>query len=151
VQSIGFVVFPGFQVMSFAAVTAFEMADLELSEPAYRVALLSEDGGLVQSSAGFRVEIGAFGNVQFDTAIIGAGTRIEPATPALTCFVRRSMETARRVAAPCTGAFVLTEAGVLDGRRATTHWFFAKDLQRRHPTVKVEEDRIYITDGPIWT
>jgi transcriptional regulator GlxA family with amidase domain len=151
VLSIGFVVFPGFQVISFAVVTAFEMANLEVGRPVYRVTLLSEDGGLVQSSAGFRVETEAFGEVEFDTVIFAAGTHIEPVTPALTCFVRRSMETARRVAAPCTGAFVLAEAGVLDGRRATTHWFFAKDLQRRHPTVKVEEDRIYIIDGPVWT
>jgi transcriptional regulator GlxA family with amidase domain len=151
VQSIGFVVFSGFQVMGFAAVTAFEMANQVMGGPAYQVTLLSEAGGLVQSSAGFRVETEAFGEMEFDTVIIGGGTQIEPVTPALSCFVRRSMETARRVAAPCTGAFVLAEAGVLDGRRATTHWFFAKDLQRRHPTVKVEEDRIYIIDGPVWT
>lgn len=150
-QSIGFVVFPGFQVMGFAAVTAFEMANQAVGEVGYQITLLSEDGGLVRSSAGFRVETEAFGDLTFDTVIIGAGTEIEPATPALTHFVRRSMDSARRVAAPCTGAFVLAEAGVLEGRRATTHWYFAKDLQRRHPGVKVEEDRIYIIDGIVWT
>lgn len=61
------------------------------------------------------------------------------------------MKTARRVAAPCTGAFVLASAGVLNGRHATTHWFYAKDLQRKYPAVKVDEDRIFIVDGPIWT
>jgi len=61
------------------------------------------------------------------------------------------MRTSRRVAAPCTGAFVLAEAGILDGRRATTHWMFARDLQTRFPKLKVEEDRIYIIDGPVWT
>ena len=150
-QSIGFVVFPGFQVMGFAVVTAFEVANLVVGKPAYRVTLLSEDGGLVQSSAGFRVETEAFDTVEFDTVIIGAETEIEPVTPALTRFVLRSVETARIVAAPCTGAFILAEAGVLDGRRATTHWFFAKDLQKRFPAVKVEEDRIYVIDGPVWT
>lgn len=150
-HTIGYVVFPGFQLMGFAVVTAFEMANLAVGEPAYRVTLLSEGGGLVRASAGFCVETKPFGNKTFDTVIIGAGTRIEPATPALTRFVRRSMKTARRVAAPCTGAFVLADAGVLDGRRATTHWYFAKDLQTRFPAIKVEEDRIYLIDGPIWT
>jgi transcriptional regulator GlxA family with amidase domain len=55
------------------------------------------------------------------------------------------------VVATCTGAFLLAEAGLLDGRRATTHWFYAKELAARFPAVKVEEDRIFIADGPIWT
>src|SRR6478609_608586 len=54
-------------------------------------------------------------------------------------------------AAQCTGAFVLAEAGVLDGRHATTHWRYARELQARFPKVKVDEDRIFINDGPIWT
>src|SRR6202040_2739737 len=57
----------------------------------------------------------------------------------------------RRVAATCTGAFVLAEAGLLDGRRATTHWSRARDLQARFPKVKVEADRIFIVDGPVST
>jgi transcriptional regulator GlxA family with amidase domain len=61
------------------------------------------------------------------------------------------MKTSRRVAAPCIGAFALAEAGVLDGRRATTHWGFARELQSRFPNLRVEEDRIYIIDGPVWT
>jgi transcriptional regulator GlxA family with amidase domain len=150
-HKIGFVVFPGFQVMGFAAVTAFEIANLVVSEDAYSMTLLSENGGLVRSSAGFCVETKSFRNRTFDTVIIEAGTQIEQVTPALAGFVRRSVKTARRIAALCTGAFVLAEAGVLDGRRATTHWFFAKDLRSRFPNVKVEEDRIYIIDGPIWT
>src|SRR5690606_13144319 len=56
-----------------------------------------------------------------------------------------------RVAAPCTGAFVLAEAGLLDGKRATTHWAFARTLQKDYPRLKVEEDRIFIIDGQTWT
>src|SRR3981081_2937621 len=55
------------------------------------------------------------------------------------------------IASTCTGAFVLAEAGLLDGRRATTHWHRARELQARFPKVKVEADRIFITDGPVWT
>ncbi|MDB5988807.1 MAG: Transcriptional regulator containing an amidase domain and an AraC-type DNA-binding domain [Herbaspirillum sp.] len=150
-QNIGFVVFPNFQVMGFAAITVFEVANLVAEETIYRVRLLSENGGLVRASAGFSVETEAFGRKIFDTVIVGAGMQIEPSTPGLLNFVRRATQTSRRVAAPCVGAFILAEAGVLDGRRATTHWAFARDLQHRFPLLKVEEDRIFIIDGMLWT
>ena len=57
----------------------------------------------------------------------------------------------RRIAAPCTGAFVLAAAGLLDGRRATTHWAYARELQKRYRGIKVEDDRIFIADRGIWT
>jgi transcriptional regulator GlxA family with amidase domain len=150
-QRIGFVIYPNFQVMSLAAVTVFEMANLTLEETAYAVTLLSETGGLVRSSAGFGVETKPFASREFDTVIIGASNAPEPASRGLVSFVRRSMKRSRRVAGPCTGAFVLAEAGVLAGRRATTHWLFARDLQARFPDLRVEEDRIYIIDGSVWT
>jgi transcriptional regulator GlxA family with amidase domain len=148
---IGFVVFPNFHLMGFAAVSAFETANLVLDEPTYEVTLLSETGGLVPASAGFRVETQPFGDAIFDTVIFGSGIETDITSPGLTAFVRRSLKTSRRIAAPCTGAFILAEAGVLDGRRATTHWRFARDLQRRFPKVAVEEDQIFIVDGSIWT
>jgi transcriptional regulator GlxA family with amidase domain len=66
-------------------------------------------------------------------------------------FARRGLKKSRRVASICTGAFVLAEAGLLDSRRATTHWYFSRELQTRFPDVTVEEDRIFVVDGPIWT
>jgi transcriptional regulator GlxA family with amidase domain len=148
---IGFVVFPNFYLLGFAAVTAFELANVVLGEPAYEVTALSEQGGLVMSSAGIRVETQAFGDIAFDTVMFGSGVEIDIVSAALTAFVRRALKTSRRIAAPCTGAFILAEAGVLDGRRVTTHWRFAYDLQRRFPAIAVEEDQIFIVDGPIWT
>ena len=150
-HTIGFVVFPDFYLMGFAAVTAFETANLVLDESSYEVILLSETGGLVQASAGFRVETQPFSDAVFDTVMFGSGAETDITSPGLTAFVRRSLKTSRRIAAPCTGAFILAEAGVLDGRRATTHWRFARDLQRRYPKVTVEEDHIFIVDGSIWT
>lgn len=150
-HEVALAIFPGFQAMGFAVVSAFEVANMTLGKPAYRLTLLSENGGPVRSSAGFCIETEAFGDETFDTVVIGAGAQIEPVTPAMAEFVRRSMGTARRVAAPCIGAFVLAEAGVLDGRRATTHWAFAQELRQRYPAITVEEDRIYIVDGPVWT
>jgi transcriptional regulator GlxA family with amidase domain len=150
-REIGFVVFPGFQVLGLAATTVFEVANLVLENPAYKVTLLSETGGLVPTSGGFGVDSEAFSDRRFDTIVVGAGTEIQPMTPGLLAFVRQSIKTSRRLAAPCTGAFVLAEAGLLDGRHVTTHWHFARDLQARYPELNVEEDRIYIIDGTVWT
>ncbi|CAB3760418.1 GlxA family transcriptional regulator [Paraburkholderia solisilvae] len=148
---IGLVVFPNFNLMGFAAITAFELVNLVLGEPAYTATVLSETGGMVMSSAGVRVESQPFGEDVFDTVMFASGAENDASSPALDAFVKRSMRTARRVAAPCSGAFVLARAGVLDGRRATTHWRYARDLQRRFPKVSVEEDQIYIVDGSVWT
>ena len=150
-HTLGFVVFPGFHLLGFAAVTAFETANRVLDAPSYAVTLLSEGGGLVQASAGFRIETQPFGDEAFDTVVLASGLETDLATPALLAFIRRAAQRSRRVAAPCTGAFVLAEAGVLDGRRATTHWRFTGELRRRFPQVRVEEDPIFVVDGPVWT
>jgi transcriptional regulator GlxA family with amidase domain len=68
-QEIGFVVYPGFQVMSFAVVSVFEIANTVLGKSGYQVSLLSEKGGLVRAPAGFCVETNAFGSATFDTAL----------------------------------------------------------------------------------
>ncbi len=148
-QRIGFVVSPGFQVMSLAVASVFEFANMEMSEPVYDVHLLSETGGSVRSSIGMSVATEPFDDTHFDTLIVGRGS--QPPTPGVIEFVRQAPTRCRRVAATCFGAFVLAEAGLLDGRRATTHWNRARDLQDRFPKVKVDADRIFITDGPVWT
>ncbi|MFM0037956.1 GlxA family transcriptional regulator [Paraburkholderia strydomiana] len=150
-HTIGFVVFPNFYLLGLAAVTAFELANVVLEARAYDVAVLSEHGGLVVSSAGIRVETVAFSDATFDTVMFGSGVELDMVSSPLTAFVRRALTTSRRIAAPCTGAFILAEAGALDGRRATTHWRFAHELQRRFPKVAVEDDQIFIVDGPVWT
>jgi len=150
-HTIGFVVFPNFHMIGFAAVSVFELANLVLDEPAYEVTVLSEAGGLVSASAGIRIDSEPFGDAVFDTVMFASGVETDLASPALSGFVKRTLKTSRRVVAPCTGAFVLAEAGVLDGRRATTHWRFAGDLKRRFPKVAVEEDQIFIVDGSVWT
>jgi transcriptional regulator GlxA family with amidase domain len=149
VQRIGFVLPSGFQVMSLAVASVFEFANSEASEPVYDVHFLSETGGLVRASIGVNVVTEPFDDTIFDTLIVGRGN--EPLTPGLIEFVRQAPESCRRVAATRLGAFTLAAAGLLDGHRATTHWNCARDLQARFPKVKVEEDRIFIVDGPVWT
>jgi len=150
-QRIGFIVFPGFQVMGCAIMSVFEFANREMGKPIYDVRLLSETGGSVPASIGISVETEPFDETNFDTLIIGGNAVIKPSTPGLIKFLREALGRCRRVAATCKGAFMLAEAGLLDGRRATTHWNRARELRAMFPKVRVEEDRIFIADGPIWT
>ena len=151
-QRIGVVTFPGFHVMSFAALSVFEVANSEFGERRYDVHFISETGGLVRTSAGLMVSTEPFDDSVFDTLIIGGST--EPSfTPSrgLLVYLRKAPEISRRVAATCVGAFTLAEAGLLDGKRATTHWNYTRELQLRYPKVKVQEDQIFVIDGSIWT
>jgi transcriptional regulator GlxA family with amidase domain len=151
-QRIGVVTFPGFHVISFAALSVFEVANSEFGERRYDVHFISETGGPVRTSAGLMVETEVFDDSVFDTLIIGGST--EPSfTPSkgLLAYLRKAPEISRRLAATCVGAFTLAEAGLLDGKRATTHWNYTRELQLRYPKVKVQEDRIFVIDGSIWT
>jgi transcriptional regulator GlxA family with amidase domain len=150
-QRIGFTLLPGFQVMSFAVISVFEFANREIGEQVYDVHLLSETGGSIRSSIGISVATEPFDDTNFDTLMVGGSAVAGSLTPGVIKFLRQALARSRRIASTCTGAFVLAEAGLLDGRRATTHWHRARELQARFPKVKVEEDRIFIIDGPVWT
>ena len=151
-QRIGVVTFPGFHVMTLAAMSVFEVANSELGEHRYDVHFMSENGGRVRSSAGFVVETEPFGNLVFDTVIVGGSTE-QSYSPSegLLRYLREAFDVSRRMAATCVGTFTLAEAGLLDGKRVTTHWNYVRELQRRYPKVKVQEDRIFVIDGSIWT
>ena len=148
---VGFVTFAGFGAMGLAGLSAFETANLTNGERVYEITLLSETGGLVPCSTGFSVMTEPFTDTVFDTLIVGATPRLDDPMLGVVAFIRQSLKTARRVAGPCTGAFLLAAAGALDGRRATTHWLFARELAARYPELTLDVDRIYIVDGPIWT
>jgi transcriptional regulator GlxA family with amidase domain len=147
---IGYVVFPGFGVMTFGAMSVFEVANTVLGRKHYDVQLLSEVGGSVRSSLGVVVQTAAIADAQFDTLIIGGGGEM-PFTSGLRDFLRRAAASSRRIAATCTGVFFLADAGIVDGRRVTTHWFFAEELRKRYPKLRLDENRLFIVDGHIWT
>jgi transcriptional regulator GlxA family with amidase domain len=88
-----------------------------------------------------------------DTLIVAGGPGVQDAlrNRALVGWIRRTARRARRVASVCTGAFLLAEAGLLDGRRATTHWSACDELARRHPSVRVEKDPIFVREGAVST
>lgn len=148
---IGFVIFPGFQMMSLAALSAFEFANLTTPEPVYDVRVLSEAGGPVRSSTSLAIETAPIDDTAYDTVIFAGDLEGSAGPAAVTDFVRRAATQARRVASVCTGTFVLAQAGVLDGRQATTHWIWARELAARYPGIKVDPDRIFTVDGPVWT
>jgi transcriptional regulator GlxA family with amidase domain len=150
-KRLGIVTFPGFQILDLAAAGVFEVANLLTGRKTYDVMLLSERGGSVVSSSGITVNTLAFADPTFDTLIIAGDFAIATPSEGLVKFVSEAAIVSRRIASICTGAFVLAAAGVLNGRRATTHWANARDLQRRYPAVKVEEDRIFIADDKVWT
>jgi transcriptional regulator GlxA family with amidase domain len=151
-RDIAFVVYPGYSVMALAVVTAFEVANVILpDEPPYELHFVSETGGKVKTSSVMMLETEAFTDMPFDTLVVGGATNLVPSTPGLIAFMRDAPKRHRRIAAVCTGSFVLAEAGLLNGRHATTHWQYARDMQRQFPEVKMDEDRIFINDGPVWT
>ena len=75
----------------------------------------------------------------------------EPASPGVIHFLQATARQTRRIAGICTGAFVLAQAGLLEQKRATTHWAHSHSLASRHPTIQLEDDRIFIIDDTIWT
>lgn len=151
-RRIGFIAFPDFQVLSLSTLSVFECANMLAQEPLYDLHILSEKGGPIRTSSGLTLETEAFGETDFDTLIV-LGTLVAKPTfsQGLLAYVRNAPKKARRVASICTGALVLAEAGLIDGRNVTTHWAYARDFKERFPAVKVDEDRIFIIDGSIWT
>ncbi|QCI12942.1 GlxA family transcriptional regulator [Pseudomonas putida] len=150
---VGYLIPEGFQVMSLATQTVFEFANIVAGEAVYRIQNFSLDGGTVRSSLGMHIDTLPLGAPGLADTWMVAGT-LTPLTPPREEVLQRVREFvggARRTAGLCTGTFVLAQAGVLDNRRATTHWAYAKALHKQHPRIAVEHDRIFIVDGPIWT
>jgi len=150
-QRIGLVLAPRFEVGSLNALTVFECANLRLERPRYEVAVLAEGGAPMASSFGMTVSTLPLESGHFDTLLVMGNMELSPPTPALKAFLQGAVKTTRRVASICVGAFTLGETGLLDGRRATTHWRFTGEFQKRFPRAKLEADRLFTEDGQIWT
>lgn len=150
---VGYLITEGFQIMSLATQAVFEFANIVTGEAVYRIQNFSIHGGTVRSSLGMHVDTLPLGTPGLADTWMVAGTLTPLTTPdeAVLASVRGFVEGARRTAGLCTGTFVLAHAGVLNGRRATTHWAYARKLREMYPQVEVEEDRIFIVDGSVWT
>ena len=121
----------------------------------YAIELLAARAGPLRMSSGIRLLAdraydGVRGGV--DTLVVAGGEVFEAATDVrLRRWLRAMTPRVRRLAAVCSGAFILAEAGLLDGRRATTHWLGVRALQQGYPRIHVEPDAIFVRDGNVYT
>jgi len=123
--------------------------------PPYRLRVVAKGVQGVTASAGVGIATHPLprSGAALDTLMVAGGPGVEAAIAdtALTKWVGERARKARRVASVCTGSFLLAASGVLDGRRAATHWSFCAELARRFPKVRVESDPIFVRDGSVWT
>jgi transcriptional regulator GlxA family with amidase domain len=151
---IGVLVFPDFQLLDASGpISVFEIASRLAGSPA-SIRVLAEVPGGVRSSSG--VELLARGlrsAGQLSTLIVAGGEGVVAASRSakLLAFVRAAERRGVRIASVCSGAYILAEAGLLDGRRATTHWRRTPHFLSTYPKVKLESDRIFVRDGEIWS
>ncbi|MEV6011767.1 GlxA family transcriptional regulator [Streptomyces sp. NPDC051976] len=147
---VGFVVFDGVTMLDVSGPSEVLHQAGRLATP-YELLLVSPRGGAVATSTG--PVLGGTSTAAdaglLDTVMVAGGDRLAegPVEPELLDTVSALAGRAGRVASVCTGAFVLAELGLLDGRRAATHWRHAETLARRYPRVRVEPDAIHVRDG----
>lgn len=149
--------YPAAELLDIACLTsAFAYANRLGARPAYKAITVSPGGREIRCVSGLVLQAQqALERLRgpLDTLVVVGGEWHEEAAadPHLVGHVRRLARETRRVASVCTGATILAATGLLDGRRATTHWFFADRLAERYPAVQVDPTPIYIRDGPITT
>ncbi|HEY1798934.1 MAG TPA: GlxA family transcriptional regulator [Stellaceae bacterium] len=151
-RTIAILIFPEFQLLDAAGpIAAFEAGGRE--GEAYRIKVIAREPGPVTSSSGVQLVAEGLSDASLDTLIVsgGWGTRAESTEAGTLEFIRGAVPRARRMASVCSGAFILAAAGLLDGRRATTHWARAAEFARAYPRVDLEPERIFIRDGTVWT
>jgi len=160
---IAMLAYPGVQVLDvmgplevFSRTSRWLVDHGRRFQPAYGVEIIGPKRGPFQVSSGLRLyaEHGiADAGGGIDTLMIagGIGMRAYRTNAALLSWLRRQAGRVRRIASVCTGAFLLAEAGLLEGRRATTHWGACEEFARDFPATRVEPDTIYVRDGAIYT
>ena len=152
--AIGILIFENFQLLDAAGpIAAFEIAG-RYRPGAYALTTLAKNFGAVRSSSGASMSaLDMRSAPALDTLVVagGDGTRESRGDPKLLGFIRQAASKTRRIASVCSGAFLLAEAGLLTGKRATTHWSRTTEFAARYPDVRLEPDRIFIRDGAIWT
>jgi transcriptional regulator GlxA family with amidase domain len=151
---IGVLIFPNFQLLDAAGpISVFEIAG-RYAKAAMPMRVLAAAPGPVRSSSGAEMLARKFGAVgAITTLIIAGGDGVDAAAKnkCTLAFVRAVALRGGRVASVCSGAFVLAEAGLLDGRRATTHWQRTQQFLGAYPKVRLEPDQIFVRDGNIWS
>jgi len=156
-RDVVLVIFPGFQGLDLIGpVEVFAAANDEVAQPAYRLRVVAQEAGPLSTSSGVTVVADeAIDQVTgpTDTLMVvgGEGTYQAIDDDDLVHHIARLADGARRVTSVCSGAFLLAQARLLDGRRATTHWRVCGLLASTFPEVTVEPDPIFVRDGNVWT
>ncbi len=150
------VVYPGVQTLDVTGPAEVLRAATLMRPSAYDVTVAARDQGPLPTSTVSLMPDGRLEDVEsgpIDTLIVagGTGTRAAEDDERLVDWLREAARRSRRVTSVCTGAFLLAKAGLLDGRRATTHWASCADLAARYPAVTVEPDPIFVRDGNVAT
>jgi transcriptional regulator GlxA family with amidase domain len=156
-QRVLHVVYPGTKLLDVSGpLQVFHDARRTDGAPGYEPVLVSRAGGGVATDVGVELDTRPLSRTRVGPADIvlvpgGAGVFEAVHDERLVRWLRERAPRARLVGSTCTGAFLLAAAGLLDGRRAVTHWDDCAELQRRHPAVRVEEDPIFLADAGVWT
>ncbi len=155
-RRIVIVLYPGTELLDATGpASVFANANGGMKPAKYEVVVVAARAGAMATSSG--VSLVATHSLHFrgpiDTLLVpgGEGTREAVGDAGLVAGIARLASRARRVASVCSGAFLLAQAGLLDGRRATTHWKYLASLRRAYPRVQVDDDAIFVQDGRYWT
>jgi transcriptional regulator GlxA family with amidase domain len=158
-RRIVFVAYPDFQALDLTGpLEVFALANRfsASGQAEYRTEVVSPDGRAARATSG--VEIAADRAITacrgpIDTLVVGGGLGVTDAAndEDLVTWIRSASRRSRRVASVCTGAFLLAQAGLLEGRRATTHWSMCAELAQAFPAIIVDPDPIFVRDGNVWT
>jgi transcriptional regulator GlxA family with amidase domain len=151
---IGILVFPDFQLLDAAGpISVFEIAARFARQPP-SIKVMAAAPGPVRSSSGVEMVARGFKPAgAISTLIVAGGDGVDLAAKSenTLAFVRGLAGRGVRIASVCSGALMLAEAGLLEGRRATTHWQRTRQFLAAYPNVKWEPDRIFVRDGQIWS
>ncbi len=153
-HTVGILVFDGMKLLDFAG-PAEVFAEANNFGGHYRISMVSIDGRDVRTSMGLAlpVDLAASDAGSFDTVLV-AGGEVFPAGPVSDSLASGAFDLsqrATRTGSICTGAFVLAAAGLLEGKRATTHWQHAAELAVRYPGIRVEPDAIFVKDDSTYS
>ena len=163
---VEFLVYPDFQILDLTGpLEVFSQAE-RMRPGSYTLRTVALDPGAATASCGLSVATGAAGantgtgtntatgtGAAVDTLVVvgGRGARAAAHDESHLAWIAEAAGRTRRIASVCSGAFLLAAAGVLDGRRATTHWGACGELAAQYPAVTVDPEPIFVRDGPVWT
>lgn len=153
---VGFLVYEGVQALDLTGpMDTLGSANDRFTGAPYELLTIGRTVGTVRAENGLAItpEFSLDDAPSLDTLFIpgGAGSRVVNSNAAMLAWIASRAARTRRVVSVCTGIYILAATGLLDGRRATTHWRFAEDVRRRFPKVRLDTDQLYLRDGKFHT